>query len=117
MWEPAIIGAVATPIVAVLAALFTYLGVRSKAKTDVQQSLNLGFNSLIEELQEERKLLTEERKSLSLLVSDQDKKIMVLQRRVDRLLSVTISFHNFIIAEGLVPPPFDNDLLSNDIGG
>jgi uncharacterized protein YlxW (UPF0749 family) len=114
MWDPAVIGAVATPVVAILAALFTYLGVRSKSKTDVQTSLNQGFNSLIEELQEERKLLTDERKTLVALVSEQDRKIMTLEKRVERLLAVTMSFHNFIVNEGLVPPPFDNTLLSNE---
>lgn len=107
---------VASVITAFLTGLLTYLGVRSRARVDVQASLNAGFNLLVSELQEERADLKRERIELRNEIQKQDAEILELKKKLERLLSVTTSFHNFIVTNGLVPPPFnpeDVDLGSN----
>jgi len=107
---------VGSVVAAFLTGLFTFLGIRSKTKTNVQATLNSGFNSLIQELQEERRELQTERNEIQRkydemreMVLMQDKEIMDLTARVERLLKITTSFHNFIVNAGLVPPPFDKE--------
>lgn len=112
--EATVATVVGSVIVAFLSGLFTFLGVRRKGKVDVQASLNAGFNSLIEELQEERHVLQSERRELRLMVIEQDRKILTLETRINRILNVTMTFHNFIVQNNLTPPAFDSDLLSNE---
>lgn len=101
-----VVGGVITTFVA---ALLTYLGVKSKSRVDVQASLNSGFHQLIIELQNERKALAEERGVLRAMVRHQEEEIIDLRRRVERLTTITSRFHSFIVASGLVPPSFDDD--------
>lgn len=111
-----VVGGVVT---AFITALLTYLGVKNRSRVDVQASLNNGFHQLIVELQNERRALAEERGVLKAMVRHQDDEIMDLRRRVERLISTTTMFHNFIIANNLVPPQFDEDdviLGSNALG-
>lgn len=105
--EGPVLTAVSTVIVAFITGILTYLGVRAKARTDVQSSLNTGFQSLISELQEERQFLSEQRDELQEHVKHLDQQVIELRVRVERLLQLTTTFHNFIVQNDLIPPPFD----------
>ena len=110
--ESAIVGGVASVAVAIVAGLMAYLNGRTKNKVDVQKTLNESFGALINELQEERVDLMKERHSLQQTVMQQDRRILDLEKRINRLLVVTTQFHTFIVQEGLTPPPFnENDVL------
>ena len=114
--DGALLTAVTTVIVAVITGILTYLGVRTKSRTDVQTSLNTGFQSLVSELQEEREFLSKQRDDLQDNIADLDKQVLELRVRVDRLLRVTTMFHNFIVQNGLVPPSFDEQDVLGDNG-
>ena len=107
--DNAVLAVVGTIVAAFITGLLTYLGVKNKSRVDVQSSLNSGFHQLIVELQNERRLLADERGTLRAMVRHQDEEILELRQRIERILSVTTSFHNFIIQNDLIPPPFDPD--------
>lgn len=113
-------GTIATVVGAVLTAfftgLFTFLGVRRKGKTDVQQSLNIGFETLIKELQEERTFLREERTELRAMIAAQAREVNELEERVRRLILMTTTYHNFIVAAGLVPPEIEVEKMNKNEG-
>lgn len=102
--DPTVVTTVGGVIVAFITGLVTYLTTKKKSNTDVQSSLNAGFGTLITELQEERTVLRAERGELTAMVVRQNARIRQLENRVNQLLLVTTTFHNFIITSGLTPP-------------
>ncbi len=93
-----IITVVGSIAVAAITSFSAYLVGKKKAQTDVQTTLNSGFEILIRELQEERVDLTK-------TIKEQDEKIGLLEGRVFSLRIQVISLQNRLRDHGIPPPP------------
>ena len=96
----AVVGGVVSVVTAIITAIVTYFLGRGKNKVDIQASLNAGFQTLIGEMQEELA-------GYRALNKTQSAELSGLQQRVDRLLLIATTFHNFIVQAGMVPPVVD----------
>ncbi len=95
------VGTMTTVVGSIMAATITsvsaYLIGKKKAQTDVQTTLNSGFEILIRELQEERGDLTKTIKS-------QNEKIDMLEGRIFSLKVRIIALENMLRAHGISIP-------------
>jgi uncharacterized membrane protein (DUF106 family) len=96
----AVVGGVVSVVTALFTAIVTYALGRGKTKADMQSTLSAGFQTLITEMQDETATLRE-------LVQKQSLEVRDLQRRVDQLIFTAHTFHNFILANNLIPPNVD----------
>ena len=91
--------AVATIAVAIVSGIFMFYAGRPKARSDVQATLNDGFNKLITDLQDERN-------HMRTVMKEQGDRITALEGDLRNSRQEIDSLQRFIVERGLTPPPY-----------
>ena len=92
-----LITAASAVLVALVTGVLTVWAGRRKAQSDVQASLNSGFQILVSELQQERTELTR-------IIADQAQRITALEAEVNRLRAEMRRSERFLAERGISLP-------------
>lgn len=93
-------GVVGTVLVAFVTGFWAWFGGKKKGQTDYQVAVQQGFQSLVEELQEERQ-------RLMAVISDQAREISELRGEVRQLSQGIASMQRLLIEHGInIPAEF-----------